>query len=157
MTATDNYAPILDGDTICDDEAWNTYVTAVTPGQARIALCELKADLRAQRRARVPDAKDKQADREYRSWLRTQARFEGHVNRRLNETQALILATSEPTGNVLRRAMTELVDTIAALSKAIDDTDLEYLLDIHYIVLGNERMTLGEALDSGRFDGKGRS
>lgn len=147
----------LPGDLLHDDERWAEYVGRAGLGVALGALNDTKSELRRQRRERAALAQQgtKRDRREWQVWLSSQARFQAVVDRRLTDVRAALAAQNTgPDGspNGLRKGMTELVDLVADLALEIDGSEVEYLLDEYHIVLGNVRMTLAEAIDSGRFD-----
>lgn len=148
----------LTGDLLHQDELWNAYVERVGLGNAMHALNDAKSELRRQRREReVTKQTGTLAERRvYYAWMAAQARYQATVDRRLLQVRAQLaeLAKANPDGTsgALRKGMTELVDLVADLALAIDNTELEYLLLEHHIVLGHERMTLADAIDTGRFD-----
>ena len=124
-----------------DDDAWDEHVTEVGLVGARTELTGLKAELRLQRRKRPGDSE----------FYAKQAGFEHVAARRLAALDAK-LAAQPDSGAKYRKRITELTALIGDLAREIDETDLEHLLDEYKIPLGGDLLTLGDALDDGRFD-----
>lgn len=128
-----------------DDEDWRKHVAGVGLVGAKTELCQLKGELRIQRRrhAGTPD---------YFDFIRKQAGFENVVAQRLREIEASLQANPDASGRKYRERISSLVNLVGVLALAIDETDLDPILDDHEIELHGERMTLAEAIDAGRFD-----
>lgn len=139
MTHT-NRPPFVDA--MFDDVAWRNHVANVGLIGARTELTHMKAELRIQRR-------EHQGDFEF---INRQARFEKVLQQRLREVESSLTANPEPSGRKYRQRISELTDLVGHLAKAIDETDLEYLLDDFEIPFGDDWMTLSDALDAKRFD-----
>lgn len=147
----------IDNSVLIDEGLWSEYVARHGLGRARALLCEIKNDLKTQRRARQPIGKLNRAEATaHMEWTKSQARFEGLVNRRLTEVEQALADRAPDTGadsaRGIRKGLVEAIDIIGWLCKEIDNSEVEYLLDERTIVLGGETMTLAEALDAGRFN-----
>lgn len=147
----------IDNSVLIDEDLWAEYVARHGLGRARALLCEIKGDLKTQRRARQPVGKMSRAEAvDHMKWTKSQARFEGLINSRLTEVEEALAERSPDTGadsaRGIRKGLVEAIDIIGWLCKEIDDSEVEYLLDERTIVLGGETMTLAQALDAGRFN-----
>lgn len=128
-----------------NDIEWRKHVATVGLIGARTELSQLKAELKLQRRERL-------GDDDYKDFLIKQAKFERIVTERLSAIERTLSANPEPPGSKYRQRIRELTDLIGHLARALDETEMEHLLDDFQVPFGDDWMTLGDALDAGRFD-----
>lgn len=140
----------VDNSVLIQEDLWAAYVAQHGLGRARALLCEIKGDLRTQRRARQLVGKPTPEEaREHAEWVKGQARFEGLVNRRLSEVEQA-LAERPPVDH--KAALGEALNLVRVLALALDNTEKEHLLDEHNVTIKGETMTLAEAIDDGVFN-----
>lgn len=142
---------IPNNDVFFNDSLWEEFVEENGLRGTRLLIDELLRDLRKQRTLRDPGmGQDNPQQREFMKWLRKQKMFEYEVKKRRRALMERIDA--DPTEiEILRKERSRLMRIICALSLAIDDTDIDGILEDHTITMQDQEMTLADAIDEGFF------